>query len=60
MAEYLQQLNAAVAALPEVRELLTERQMPVRDCRIETSIPGGEVQLIQITLKKKLHPPQVR
>ena len=44
----------------EVRELLTERQMPVRDGRIETSIRGGEVQLIQITLKKKLHPPQVR
>ena len=44
----------------EVRELLTERPMPVRDGRIETSIRGGEVQLIQITLKKKLQSPSVR
>ncbi|MBQ6599530.1 MAG: hypothetical protein IJH79_18435, partial [Lentisphaeria bacterium] len=44
----------------EVRELLTERQMTVRDGRIETSIRGGEVQLIQITLKKKLRTTPLR
>ncbi|MBR4662983.1 MAG: hypothetical protein IKO93_03825, partial [Lentisphaeria bacterium] len=44
----------------EVRELLTERQMPVRDGRIETTIRGGEVQLIQITLKKKLRTTPLR
>ena len=44
----------------EVRELLTERSMPVRDGRIETSIRGGDVQLIQITLKKKLRTTPLR
>ena len=44
----------------EVRELLTERPMPVRDGRIETSIRGGDVQLIQITLKKKLRTTPLR
>ena len=44
----------------EVRELLTERKMPDRGGRIETSIRGGEVQLIQITLKKKLRTAPIR
>ena len=35
-----------------VQELLTDQAMPVHGNRIETSIAGGEVQLVQITDKK--------